>query len=252
MIKLGVNIDHVATLRQARRGNEPDPVEAAFVAEQAGADGITVHLREDRRHIQERDLRLLRQTVRSQLNLEMGMADEIIRIALEVKPEMVTLVPEKREEVTTEGGLDVAGQLERVQEVTALLQQNGIKVSLFIDPEEKQVSASAETGADYIELHTGTYANCWPDEAGMLAELEKLDMAAQAAGELGLRVNAGHGLNYLNVGPVAAIEEVEELNIGHSIISRAVITGLAEAVRRMKEAMVAGRTAARLYQPEED
>lgn len=238
MIKLGVNIDHVATVRQARQTIEPDPVEAAFIAELAGADGITVHLREDRRHIQDRDVRLLRQTVRTRLNLEMGLADEIIRIALEIKPDQVTLVPENRKEVTTEGGLDVAGSLDRVQEVVALFQQHGIRVSLFIDPDEKQVQASSETGAEFIELHTGAYANAGKDEEAQLTELEKLYQAAQQAAELGLRVNAGHGLNYQNVMPVAAIEEMEELNIGHSIISRAVSTGLAEAVREMKRLML--------------
>lgn len=238
MIKLGVNIDHVATLRQARRTVEPDPVEAAFLCERAGADGITVHLREDRRHIQDRDVRLLRQTVRTRLNLEMGMSDEIIRIAREIKPEQVTLVPERREEITTEGGLDVAGALERVREVTELFQQDGIRVSLFIDPDLAQVQASAAAGAEFIELHTGAYANAGNDEAKLLDELEKLYLAAEAAGELGLRVNAGHGLNYQNVAAVAAIPEMEELNIGHSIVSRSIMTGIEEATRTMKKIML--------------
>ena len=237
MMKLGVNIDHVATIRQARRANEPDPVEAAFAAERAGADGITVHLREDRRHIQDRDVKLLRQTVRTRLNLEMGLTEEILRIALEIKPDQVTLVPENRQEVTTEGGLDVAGALERIQEVTTLFQQAGIRVSLFIDPDPAQVRASAEAGAEFVELHTGAYANTGKDEGAQLTELEKLYQAAQLASELGLRVNGGHGLTYQNVIPVAAIPEMEELNIGHSIISRALGTGLEEAAREMKRLM---------------
>lgn len=241
MIKLGVNIDHVATIRQARKTYEPDPLEAAFICEKNGGDGITVHLREDRRHIQDRDVRMLRDTVTTRLNLEMGMADEIIAIALDVKPEQVTLVPEKREEVTTEGGLDVVGSLARVKEVTARFKGAGILVSLFIDPEEDQVKASAECGAEFIELHTGTYANAWPDEDKLKHELELLSMASVLAEELGLRVNGGHGLNYHNVGPVAAIKQMEELNIGHSIISRSVMVGLPAAVREMKAAMVAGR-----------
>ncbi len=241
MIKLGVNIDHVATIRQARKTYEPDPVEAAYICEKNGGDGITVHLREDRRHIQDRDVRMLRETVTTRLNLEMGMAPEIIKIALEIKPEQVTLVPEKREEVTTEGGLDVVGSLERVQEVVALFNQKKIRVSLFIDPEAEQVKASAEAGADFIELHTGTYANAWPDEDKLEEELAALQKASTLAREFGLRVNGGHGLNYHNVAPVAAIAEMEELNIGHSIISRAVMVGLPAAVREMKEAMIVGR-----------
>lgn len=241
MIKLGVNIDHVATIRQARMTNEPSPVEAAFICEKSGADGITVHLREDRRHMQDRDIELLRSTITTRLNLEMGMAKEIIDFALKLKPEQVTLVPEKREEVTTEGGLDVAGNLEKTQEITALFQQQGIIVSLFVDPEPEQIEASIETGAEFIELHTGKYANCWPNEEKMAKELELLSRAATMASEQGIRVNGGHGLTYHNVAPIAAIPEMEELNIGHSIISRAVMTGMDEAVSHMKNIMLQAR-----------
>ena len=238
MIRLGVNIDHVATLRQARKTNEPDPVEAAFIAEKNGADGITVHLREDRRHIQDRDVHMLRKTITSRLNLEMGMAEEIIKIALDVKPEQVTLVPEKREEITTEGGLDVAGSLERSKAIVERFNEKGIRVSMFIDPDEKQVAASAACGAEFVEFHTGCYANCWPYEVAMDREMQILKHSCKIAADLGIRVNAGHGLTYRNVMPVAAISNMEELNIGHSIISRAVMTGLGEAVREMKRLMV--------------
>ena len=234
MIKLGVNIDHVATIRQARKTYEPDPVEAVFIAEKNGADGITVHLREDRRHIQDRDVRILREVITTRMNLEMGMADEIIEIALATKPDQVTLVPEKREEVTTEGGLDVAGGFERACEVVERFNQAGITVSLFIDPELEQVEASARSGADFIEFHTGAYANCYHYEQMRAVELEKIIIAAHTAGRHGLRVNGGHGLNYHNVREIAEIKEIEELNIGHSIISRAVMVGLPQAVRDMK------------------
>lgn len=234
MPTLGVNIDHIATLRQARRTIEPDPVAAAVLAELGGADGITVHLREDRRHIQERDVQLLRQTVRTHLNLEMAATDEMVAIALAIKPDYVTLVPERREEVTTEGGLDVAGQRDRLHEVVTTLQSAHIPVSLFIDPEATQIQASADTTAQFIELHTGRYAEAHT-EADCHQELATLDRACQAARSLGLRVNAGHGLTYWNTYPVACIEGMEELNIGHTIISRAVLIGLERAVREMKQ-----------------
>ncbi|AOX04595.1 pyridoxine 5'-phosphate synthase [Moorena producens PAL-8-15-08-1] len=236
MLTLGVNIDHIATIRQARRTVEPDPVAAAVLAELAGADGITAHLREDRRHIQHRDIALLRQTVRTHLNLEMAPTDEMVAIALEVKPDYVTLVPEKREEVTTEGGLDVAGQMPRLSEVVAQLQRAGIPVSLFIDADPAQIDASAKTKAKFIELHTGSYAEA-TDEVSQAKELKVLASGCQQAIAAGLRVNAGHGLTYWNVYPVACIEGMEELNIGHSIIARASLVGIERAVREMKQAM---------------
>jgi pyridoxal phosphate biosynthetic protein PdxJ len=236
LLSLGVNIDHIATLRQARRTVEPDPVAAAVIAELAGADGITVHLREDRRHIQDRDVRLLRQTVRTHLNLEMAATEEMVAIALEVKPDYVTLVPERREEITTEGGLDVAGQVSRLRDVVGQLQGSGIPVSLFIDPDPTQVAAAAQVGARWVELHTGRYAEASSADQRQV-ELDHLEKASQQALQLGLRVNAGHGLTYWNVGPVARIPGMEELNIGHSIISRAVLVGLDRAVREMRQAM---------------
>lgn len=236
MPTLGVNIDHVATIRQARRTVEPDPVAAAVLAELAGADGITVHLREDRRHIQDRDVRLLRQTVRSHLNLEMAATDEMVAIALEIQPDYVTLVPEKREEVTTEGGLDVAGQQDRMAEVVGRLQGAGIPVSMFIDADDAQIDASAAIGAKFIELHTGTYAEAH-DEMIRQQELGILAKGCERAIAAGLRVNAGHGLTYWNVCPVAALPGMEELNIGHTIISRAVLVGMERAVREMKQAI---------------
>jgi len=232
MPRLGVNIDHVATIREARKTIEPDPVWAAVIAELAAADGITVHLREDRRHIQQRDVELLRRVVRSSLNLEMAVAEEIVEIAVETRPVQVTLVPEQREEVTTEGGLDVKGNMDRVAEVTARLSGELIVVSHFIDPDVEQVNASKEAGAAAIEIHTGSYADASPGEAG--GELEKVRAAIEAAIGLGMHAHAGHGLTYLNVVPVARIEGMEELNIGHSIISRAVLVGLDRAVREMK------------------
>jgi len=233
---LGVNIDHIATIRQARRTVEPDPVAAAVLAELAGADGITVHLREDRRHIQERDVRLLRQTVRSHLNLEMAATDEMVAIALDIKPDYVTLVPERREEVTTEGGLDVAGQIDRMQQVVNKLQTAGIPVSLFIDADVDQIRASAIIKAQFIELHTGRYAEA-TNEASRAKELAVLAKGCEMAIAAGLRVNAGHGLTYWNVYPVACVPGMEELNIGHTIISRAALVGLERAVREMKQAM---------------
>lgn len=235
-LSLGVNIDHVATLRQARRTVEPDPVAAAVLAELGGADGITIHLREDRRHIQDRDVTLLRQTVRTRLNLEMAATSEMVAVALEVKPDYVTLVPERREEVTTEGGLDVLGQQARMGEVIQQLQGQGIPVSLFIDPDPAQLKAAAEVQAQFIELHTGRYAEARTEQA-RATELRDLSKATAQAITLGLRVNAGHGLTYWNVAAVAGIPGMEELNIGHSIISRAVLVGLERAVRDMRQAM---------------
>ncbi|HOT29595.1 MAG TPA: pyridoxine 5'-phosphate synthase [Candidatus Ozemobacteraceae bacterium] len=236
MIKLGVNIDHVATIRQARLGREPDPVGAAALAELAGADGITVHLREDRRHIQDRDAKILRQTVRTRLNLEMAVNEEIVRFATELKPDMATLVPERRLEVTTEGGLDVAGHFDLVKSAVERLQKVGITVSLFVDPNEAQVEASAKTGATFVELHTGRYADAM-SEAEHEGERQKLyDMAARAK-KLGLRVNAGHGITYWNVHDLVGMPGLEEFNIGHSIISRAVLVGLGRAVSDMKHAI---------------
>ncbi len=236
MPTLGVNIDHVATIRQARRTVEPDPVAAAVLAELGGADGITVHLREDRRHIQDRDVRVLRHTVRTHLNLEMAPTDEMVAIALDLHPNYVTLVPERREEVTTEGGLDIAGQKDRMATVVDRLQTAGIPVSLFIDPAADQIQASAAVGAQFIELHTGSYADA-PDEASRTRELAELAEGCSRAIAAGLRVNAGHGLTYWNVRPVAQLAGMEELNIGHSIISRAVLVGLERAVHDMNRAI---------------
>ncbi|WP_026103638.1 MULTISPECIES: pyridoxine 5'-phosphate synthase [Kamptonema] len=236
MPTLGVNIDHVATIRQARRTVEPDPVAAAALAELAGADGITVHLREDRRHIQDRDVRVLRQTVMTHLNLEMAPTDEMVAIALDIKPDYITLVPERRQEVTTEGGLDVAGNQQRLSEVVDKLQGAGIPVSMFINAEPIQIEASAAIAAQFIELHTGIYAEA-SAEANRKRELAVLAQGCQLAIASGLRVNAGHGLTYSNVHPVASLEGMEELNIGHTIISRAVLVGLERAIREMKQAM---------------
>lgn len=233
---LGVNIDHIATIRQARRTTEPDPVAAAVLAELGGADGITAHLREDRRHIQERDVSLLRQTVSTHLNLEMAATEEMVKIALDLKPDYITLVPERREEVTTEGGLDIVGQIDRLSSVVDRLQSAGIPVSLFIDAEPEQIDASVKTGAQFIELHTGRYAEA-RTEADRYRELEVLASGCQSAIAAGLRVNAGHGLTYLNVYPIACIPGMEELNIGHTIVSRAALVGMEQAVRDMKQAM---------------
>jgi len=230
--RLSVNIDHIATLRQARMGAEPDPVAAAVIAELAGAEGIIAHLREDRRHVQDRDLRLLRQTVQTKLNLEMAATEEMQRIALEVKPDFTTLVPEKREELTTEGGLEVASRIDFMRSYIGKLQQGGIVVSLFIDPDDKQIAASKKTGADWVEIHTGAYANARSGN-DRERELGKIVEAVKLASSLGLRVGAGHGLNYINVQAVERIPAVEELNIGHSIISRASLVGLERAVREM-------------------
>lgn len=238
MPSLGVNIDHVATIRQARyredpqnRNAEPDPVAAALVAERAGAKGITAHLREDRRHMQDRDILRLREVITTKLNLEMGVTEEILRIALEILPEDVCLVPENRREVTTEGGLDCLTNREVLRPAIARLRGRGIRVSLFIDPDAEQVEAAADLDADFVELHTGTYANSFGDAAER--ELQRLQAAALLAVERGVRVNAGHGLNYANTLPVLQLAGLEELNIGHSIISRALIVGFDQAVREM-------------------
>ena len=236
MAELGVNIDHVATVRQARRTVEPDPIWAAALAELGGADGITIHLREDRRHIQDRDVRVLRETAQVKLNLEMACVDEIVELACEVKPDQVTLVPEKREEITTEGGLDVRGQLATVTSVVHRLRDAGIVVSLFVDPDTDQIEASAETGATAIELHTGQYAEV--QGADQQEELVKLTRAGATVRSAGLVLHAGHGLNYQNVQPVAGIEGMCELNIGHSIVARAVMIGMQQAVREMKQLIV--------------
>jgi pyridoxine 5-phosphate synthase len=234
MIRLGVNIDHVATVRQARGGREPDPVWAAAMAELGGADGITVHLREDRRHIQDRDLRLLKETVRTRLNLEMSVEPEIVAIAVQTRPDQVTLVPERREELTTEGGLDVLGRFDRVRDAVARCHDAGIEVSLFVDPDPAQVEASLRAGARAVELHTGRYADA-PTPSAQARELGALAVAGERALACGLGLHAGHGLNYQNVAPVALIEGMAELNIGHSIVSRALMTGLERAVSDMKE-----------------
>ncbi|MBW2477059.1 MAG: pyridoxine 5'-phosphate synthase [Deltaproteobacteria bacterium] len=231
MAKLGVNVDHVATIRQARGGTEPDPITAAAVAELAGADCITVHLREDRRHIQDRDVILLRRTVQSRLNLEMAATDEMVGIALKVVPDCVTLVPEKRQELTTEGGLDVVQYRNPLETKIELLKQAGIIVSLFVDPDLEQIKASARIKADYIEIHTGLY--CESSRQNQATELQKIAEAIKVAHKLGLGVNAGHGLNYHNIRKVLSLGGVEEFNIGHSIISRAVLVGLERAVRDM-------------------
>ena len=239
-IALGVNIDHVATLRQARRASYPDPLHAALLAEQSGADSITLHLREDRRHIQDRDLQRMRDALQTRMNLEMAVTDEMIGIARRTAPQDVCLVPEKREEVTTEGGLDVRGQAARIGAACTELAAAGIRVSLFIDPDTAQIEASRHAGAPVIELHTGAYAEATGAERAR--EFERLRAGARLAASLGLIVNAGHGLHYHNVGPVAAIVEIVELNIGHAIIARAVFDGLAKAVQDMKRLMLAART----------
>lgn len=233
MPELGVNIDHVATIRQARKTYEPDPVAAAVLAELAGADVITVHLREDRRHIQDRDVRVLRETVQVKLNLELSVTPEIVTIATQVRPQQATVVPEKREEVTTEGGLDVVGNLDAVRRTVDALQAAGILVSLFLDPDPRQIDAGKKLGCEAIELHTGKYALTSGKERER--ELAALVAAGKQTRELGMLLHAGHGLNYQNVMPVARIAEMRELNIGHSIVSRAVLVGLERAVREMKE-----------------
>jgi len=232
--RLGVNVDHVATIRQARGGIEPDPVTAAALAELAGAEGITVHLREDRRHIQDRDVTLLRQTVKTSLNLEMAATDEMVGIALAVRPDCVTLVPEKREELTTEGGLDVAMHRNLLKKQITLLKQGGIRVSLFVDPDLEQIRSSHRIGADAIEIHTGSYCEAVTAELRR-NELLKIENSIRAGRKLGMHVHAGHGLNYTNIIPVVALGGVEEFNIGHSIVSRAILLGMERAVRDMME-----------------
>ncbi|MGB0898438.1 MAG: pyridoxine 5'-phosphate synthase [Psychrobium sp.] len=239
-IYLGVNIDHIATLRQARGTTYPDPVHAASVAELAGADGITIHLREDRRHIQDRDVYTLAQTLQTRMNLEIAVTQEMLSIACNVKPEYVCLVPEKREELTTEGGLDVAGQLDTMLEAVAQLKGAGIKVSLFIDADKAQIDAAVTVGAPYIELHTGCYADA-ENSFEQAKELKRIQEMAAYAHSKGIVVNAGHGLHYHNVAPIAAIPEIYELNIGHSIIARASIVGLEQAVKDIRAKMIEAR-----------
>ena len=240
-IFLGVNVDHIATLRQARGTTYPDPVHAASVAEHAGADGITVHLREDRRHIQDRDIYVLKETLQTRMNLEMAVTDEMINIACEVKPTFVCLVPEKREELTTEGGLDVVSQQDKITEAVAKMAEFGIQTSLFIDADKAQIDAALATKAPYIEIHTGHYADATSEEE-QAKELARLKSGIEYADSIGLKVNAGHGLHYFNVKPIAAIEQIIELNIGHAIIARAAIDGLDKAVRDMKQLMIEARS----------
>ncbi len=237
MIKLGVNIDHVATLRQARGTRYPDPIQAAREAEQAGADSITLHLREDRRHIQDRDVEILRQLLQTRMNLEMAVADDIIAFACRVHPQDCCLVPERRQELTTEGGLDVAGSLKKISAACKRLADAGVRASLFVDADPAQIEAAARTGAPAIEIHTGRYADAETGEA-QRRELVRIEQAVQQGLELKLQVNAGHGLNYHNVQAIAAIPGIAELNIGHAIIARALFTGLPEAVREMKRLMI--------------
>ena len=249
MIELGVNIDHVATLRQARRTYEPDPVWAAVEAHLGGADGITVHLREDRRHIQDQDVRRLRELTHIKLNLEMAATEEMVRIACDVRPEMAMLVPEGREEITTEGGLDITGREKRLKEAVARLAGAGIVTSVFIDAELTQVEAAARIGARVCEVHTGPYAHAFhsrgrdAESAAVVAEIDKVRNAGEAIRSLGMRFNAGHALNYFNVEPIAALPGVRELHIGHAIVSRAVFVGMREAVREMKSLMTLARKA---------
>jgi pyridoxine 5-phosphate synthase len=236
MMTLNVNIDHVATIRQARGGSEPDPITAALNAELAGASGIVCHLREDRRHAQDRDVRILRETVQSKLDLEMGASEEIIKIALEIVPDLVTLVPENRQELTTEGGLNVAKDIDKYKRLSERMHRADIDVSFFVEPEEDQINAAMVAGADMVELHTGTYANT-TDPVHIELELERIQNAAEFAFDSGLQVAAGHGLNYLNVQPICLFPQIKELSIGHSIISRALFVGIKQATREMLEIM---------------
>ena len=233
-IRLGVNVDHVATVREARKAKEPDPVAAAIMAELGGADGITVHLRMDRRHIKERDLRLLKEVIKTRLNLEMAVTDEMIKIAITVKPHQVTLVPEREGEITTEGGLDIVSNIERVKKAIETLKASGIEVSIFVDPEGTQVKAAKEVGADAIEIHTGIYADA-VSEKEAIKELERIFEAANLAKNLGLKVHAGHGLNYKNIIPILKTPGLEEVNIGDSIVARSIFVGIEKAVREMRE-----------------
>jgi pyridoxine 5-phosphate synthase len=233
-MKLGVNVDHIATIRQARKTFEPDPVRAAVLAELGGADSIVIHLREDRRHIQDRDLKIIKETVTTKLNLEMGLSEEIIKIALAVKPQQITIVPERREELTTEGGLDLTKERKKAEDAIKLFKKNNINTSLFIDPDREQLQIAKLIGAQTVELHTGKYANASDAESQRVA-IHKLAEAAVTARNMRLAVAAGHGLNYSNIMPIIKIMEIEELNIGHSIIARAVMVGIERAVREMKE-----------------
>lgn len=241
MIDLGVNIDHVATLRQARGTPYPSPIQAALMAEIAGADSITLHLREDRRHIQDADVEILRQCLQTKMNLEMAVTDEMLAIALRIKPQDVCLVPEKREELTTEGGLDVVGQFERVQQACSQLSQAGIRVSLFIAPDREQILAASDAGAPVVEIHTGHYANLAPG-AEQDHEFQHIQEATSYGQSLGLQINAGHGLHYHNVQRIAAIPHIRELNIGHAIVAQALFVGWEAAVREMKRLMLAARS----------
>lgn len=239
-ILLGVNIDHVASIRQARGTRYPEPVHAAAVAEQAGADSITIHLREDRRHIQDRDVAMLKETLQTRMNLEMAVTEEMIGIAEKFRPEDCCLVPERREELTTEGGLDVVGQEGKIKDAVARLTDAGVRVSLFVDADPKQLEASARVGAPVIEIHTGHYADL-PTETERQAEFLRIKKAVATGVDLGLQVNAGHGLHYHNVTPIAAIQEIRELNIGHAIVAQAVFSGLHDAVAEMKRLMIESR-----------
>jgi pyridoxine 5-phosphate synthase len=241
-MRLHINIDHVATVRQARRTDEPDPVRAAVLAELGGADGITVHLREDRRHIQDRDVRLLVETARTGINLEMAATQAMVGLALELEPMIVTLVPERREEITTEGGLDLAGGGSALADVVVRLRSAHLPVSLFIDPDPDIIRRAADLGPTAVELHTGEYANAWRPGAGAPGQLARLRRAAALASSHGLHVHAGHGLTYENVRPVAAIPELEELNIGHSVVSRAIFTGMERAVADLKAIILGARS----------
>ena len=240
MIKLGVNIDHIATLRQARGTTYPDPVEAALIAESAGADAITLHLREDRRHIQDRDVAVLRSLLKTRMNLESAVTDEMIEFALHIKPHDVCLVPERREELTTEGGLDVLRYFEPVERACRRLAEAGMRVSLFIDADELQIEAAAQTGAPVIEIHTGHYADA-RNSVDEQNELERIRLAVAKGVQLGLKVNAGHGLHYANVQPIAALIDISELNIGHAIVAHALFVGFEQAVRQMKKLMMEAR-----------
>ncbi len=243
-LRLGVNIDHVATLRQVRRASYPDPLFAALLAEQSGADSITLHLREDRRHIQDNDVTRMREALQTRMNLEMAATEAMLRFASEIRPQDCCLVPERREELTTEGGLDVAGQVDRLKDCCAGLDDAGIRVSLFIDPEPEQLEAALECGAPVVELHTGAYAEATGERQAM--ELMRITEAARFGSRIGLTVHAGHGLHYHNVQPVAAIPEIVELNIGHSIVARAIVDGIGPAVRDMKALMDAARRGLRV------
>ncbi|MFQ5596928.1 MAG: pyridoxine 5'-phosphate synthase [Nitrospiria bacterium] len=241
MTKLGVNVDHVATLREARKGSAPDPIAAAVLAELAGADGIVVHLREDRRHVQERDVRILRETIQTKLDLELAATEEMVRIASKIKPDFVTFVPERREELTTEGGLDVVATEPALRRAIEFLHEKEIAVALFLDPVPYQIEAAHKLSVDMIELHTGRYANARPNSKDQSAECHQIMESAKFASQLGLSVNAGHGLDYHNVTQIAQVPIIEELNIGHSIISRAVLVGIEAAVREMKR-LISGKT----------